>query len=220
MDIVEFKPIKNWDDANKLLELVYEKFSVIPQVEIKDEIVRCDVGNLMREVAHMGKQLDAVSKHLKQPAKDYIEQIDFRIKPCVESLRVAKKSYETSVLAWDNKKMELLRVAEIERVAKEKERLLEEQILAEMDGKRAEVRHIERVSEALEVKEIKNIIKEEAAGVTIRKIKKWRVPEGSFSMVPREFLMLDEVKIRKAMFAGEEITGVEYYDEQTTSVRI
>jgi len=218
MEIVEFKPIQNWAEANKLLELVYEKFSVIPQTEIKDEGARCDVGNLMREVAHMTKQLEAVAKHLKQPAKDYVEQIDFRIKPCLESLRVAKKSYETSVLAWDNKKMELLRVAEIARVAKEKERLLGEQVLAEMDGKRAEVRHIERVSEAVEVKQIKNIIKEEAAGVTIRKIKKFRIIDEN--LIPREYLLVDETKIRKAMFANLAVEGVEYYDEQTTSVRI
>jgi len=218
MEIVEFKPIKNWDDANKLLELVYEKFSVIPQVEIKDEIVRCDVGNLMREVAHMSKQLDVVSKQLKQPAKDYVEQIDFKINPCLDSLEIAKEAYKTSVIAWDNKKMELLRVAEIERVAKEKERLLEEQILAEMEGKKAEVRHIERVSEALEVKEIKNIIKEEAAGVTIRKIKKFRIVDEK--LIPKDYLLVNETKIRKAMHANLAVEGVEYYDEQTTSVRI
>ena len=58
----------------------------------------------------------------------------------------------------------------------------------------------------------------ESGSASVRKSWKWK--EVDMSNVPREYLMLDTVKINKAVRAGaRSISGLEIYEESTTVLR-
>lgn len=60
-------------------------------------------------------------------------------------------------------------------------------------------------------------VQTEAGGIHTRTVKKWKLT--AKTKVPAQYWILDEVAINTQMRAGNEIPGIEYYEEQVVAVR-
>ena len=97
-----------------------------------------------------------------------------------------------------------------EREAREKEEETRKKLEAGQITEKAAEKQLAKVEEKLE--KAPEVIKSSETFHT-RKNKKFRIV--NVDLIPRAFLIADEVAIRKAMMAGTEIAGVEYYEEST-----
>lgn len=175
-----------------------------------------------KEMAKIGKKLmDTVVERRLAITKPYDDEkkriMDFVKNQLLDGLELSIKNLRDKILSYER---------EQDRIRLEKERQLEEERRAkqaEMDRKlkeAAEQGNVQASEEAMKLnEEINNL-----AGVApakskdIRKV--WTFTITNEVAVPREFLTVDEKKVKQAISAGvREIPGIEIFQESQLNLR-
>ncbi len=162
------------------------------------------------------KKAIAIRSGIKDVAKQVKAWKDDRIKPLQESIALLRDDVRPLELACeeateivDKKMLDYNRVVEANRKKEE------DKINAKVDAGKMS---IETASKKLEVvPEVQTSVKADKGQVSFKKVKNFRVVD--LSKVPIEFHLADTGAIRKQMYAGIELPGVEYFEEDQVAGR-
>ena len=162
------------------------------------------------------KEAIAIRSGIKDVAKQIKTWKDDRIKPLQESIsllrddvRPLEELCESSTEIVDKKMLAYNKEVEANR-KKEEDKINSKVETGKMT--------IETASKKLEtVPEVQTSVKGDKGSVTFKKVKNFRVVD--LSKVPIEFHLPDMGAIRKQMYAGIELAGVEYFEEDQIAGR-
>src|SRR3990167_8609536 len=154
--------------------------------------------------------VDLVSK-LKETGKLIKDKKESITKPLNESLRNARElfapieeQFEKAEAIVKTKLLDYKRKKDVEaRAEEDKIAARVEKGTMKLDTAEKKIDSIERVD---------TITKGKVGEVQIRKVKKVRIVDAA--VLPREYLIPDEVLIRKDALGGKQILGVEVYEEE------
>jgi MFS superfamily sulfate permease-like transporter len=205
------------DSAARMLEKCVG-YRVVTQVEY------VTASDTLKEIKTRGKQLDDLRRSMTKPLDDSKAKImDFFRKPA-EALAEAEKEVKSAMLRFQQEQ-ERERLAEIRR--QEEDRRLEQEILDELAQEAAQAGDVVAVAELVEQKQeamVAPVVAPPSApkvdGVGMRKVWKWRLVD--YLLVPREYLMLDDVMIGNVVRGSQgklTIPGIEIYSKDVVISR-
>ena len=206
------------------------------KVEITDDETYEKAMRATKTVKEYSKKVEARRVELKAPYADFVKQIDAYAKVISQPLLEAETHLKRQLKIW-NDVLEARRLEEEHRL--EQERMFREEaarqeieaakeeaeamamFMGEKDAKRAEI-----VAEAQAERSLVNIAEDHKAnlkGLSSMKVsgarKVWTFEVTNEEDIPREFLVVDEAKIRRAMNAGaREIPGVRIYQDTRIAI--
>lgn len=207
------------DDVRELTE---ETSAILSQAEgfkISTAVTYQLAADELKRIKGAAKKLDTIRKTITQPmdaAKAAV--MDFFRAPS-EQLTKAETKLKAAMVAYSN---EQDRIAREERERAEAEARAERERLAVAASKaaeRGEFDSAERIAEQASAVVAPAVIHREApkvAGVSFREV--WRFEITDSQSIPREFLLVDETKIRRlvqTMKGDTNIPGVRVYAEKS-----
>lgn len=178
--------------------------------QIVDNKTFVEANEKRKTVDRMAKSIKDHFKPLKEAANKTHKMITQAEKAELLKLKPAINHYASQILAWEEKQ-ERIRQAEEARLRKIAEKEEEERKLAEAE----ELEKEGKPEEAEEVLEEQTFVPAPVVAKLTPKLQETRFVETwSFSIenelkVPRQFLKLDEVKIRKFVIAMKESASIE-----------
>ncbi len=196
-----------------------EAFTITDNKTLQEANELFQVCKKLREEIH--KHLDPIREAAHTTWKNSIAEIDRREKPLIFIQGTIKPkiiAYKQKLQDAINKKAEAARL-KIETERKKQEKLLADAAALEKSGDREEADEKFVEAETIE-KKVETTIQKMAdmpappklEGTTIRKIPQWKLI--NLAEVPREYLMLDSVKIGAMVRASKgtvKIPGIEIY---------
>lgn len=206
-------------------------------VVVSDKDTQSKAMTSVKDVVGWKKKVEDKRKEMIAPLLERQREINEYAKQLTEPLIEAECHLKKQLIAWDQK-LEAERQAELKRIALEAERKRkdaeekakkerEEAEALEMFGQKDDAVRSNLVAQAeserrsVEIdrevrKEEKAVLENKVSG--IRTIWKYEVHEES--KIPKEFWMINESAISKAVKSGvREIPGVRIYEEKTMGVR-
>ena len=185
---------------------------------------------LLTHVAKQRREIEARRTAMTKPLNEGLRQLNAFFKQFTEPLDEADKELRRKILVWRN--VEEQRVAEEQRKRDEETRQLaheaETKRLAAEKARGAKAELLREQSHELEQEALTvanktidlapaRVTATSAGNMTSRKVWTFRVTDES--LVPREYLVVDERKIRAAVNSGlREILGVEIVQESQLAV--
>jgi hypothetical protein len=218
------------NEASEAIRLANRFFAYI----VANEDQYSEAGIDLQGIKLRAKELDALRKTMTKPLDDSKKRIMALFAVPLEALEKAESSIKTAMLGWQ-RKQEAIRQAEENRL-RELQRKEEDRIRAEQEKiqKQAEAAMAEgKTEKAFDLAEKADALTDRAAiianavpvveskvqkvsGISTRKIWKYRIIDPL--KVPREYLIVDEVKLGKTARASAgtiKIDGVEFYAEDS-----
>lgn len=166
----------------------------VEAIDVSDNDAVKKAGTIIKEAK---KWLKGERDKYIAPAKEIIAQAKDQYDPFIKNVEDVEKKLKARVTEY---------VTEQNRIAeKERQRLADRVERGTMKAETA-VDKMEKIEDP----------GKSVGGVTVRTIKKMRITDAS--LIPREFLVPDEVAIRKALLNGQEIPGAEIYEDQSASL--
>lgn len=209
-------------------------------IQVKDHESMKSALEVARSVKSYSKQVEEKRKELVGPLNDRVKTINEYAKKIAEPLLKAEDHLKKTLRSYELV-LEQVKQQELKRLEEEKKRKqdeLEARLKAEKEQqqkddlsdffKQENQKKVEEIQKKVEEdrqryqleKEIKQEQKQvEQMGVSgARKV--WTFKVVDLSKIPREFLSLDETRVRQAIKSGSrEIQGIEIYQETTIAVR-
>lgn len=163
------------------------------------------------------KKIESIRKHLKEPSLEACRRIDEQAKEASAPLLQVVGVIDQRLLTWTQEQEAVRLEAEKARRAEEMARLEAEASAAALDGDEKAEAEIEKNLTRLEVKpiEVNRSIKTAAATTYVHET--WKFAISDASLIPREYLIPDEVAIGKIVRAMKErtnIPGIKAYAEK------
>lgn len=206
-------------------------------VVVSDKDTQSKAMTSVKDVVGWKKKVEDKRKEMIAPLLERQREINEYAKQLTEPLVEAESHLKKQLIAWDQK-LESERQAELKRIALEAEKKRkeaeekakkerEEAEALEMFGQKDDAVRSNLVAQAeserrsVEIdrevrKEEKAVLENKVSG--IRTIWKYEIHEES--KIPKEFWMVNEAAISKAVKSGiREIPGVRIYEEKTMGVR-
>lgn len=171
-----------------------------------------EAGAILTKVAHARKEIDRLRKESTKPHRDEVASINESFGELASPLAGIEEALKAQVVAFQR--------AEEERVEAERRRL-------EANAKRRQTREDKRAEEQgreaaqHEAPEIPDApASRDVIGGQVQTRKVWKMEVVDEDAVPREYLMVDEPLIRKAVKDGvREIPGVRIFEDRIAAVR-
>ena len=180
---------------------------VANQISIVDDASMLTAGELRKKLKTVGKMVEEKKQAITRPLNEALKNVRAMFSPIEDMYAQAESIVSGKMIKYQNDVEEKRRKAEL----KAQEELLKAQ--KDLDkGKIDEVQATKietRVEKKLEA--VPEAIKKSEDFHT-REVQKFRIVNEA--KIPKDYWMLDEVKIRKAMMAGIAIAGVEYYKDK------
>lgn len=223
MELIKFEPpSKNYEAAIKLIGEITEKYSDIPVVTIANDQQRMDIDLELRDLATHKKNLEALQKAITSQIDEYKTKLIAPIKLAVANLVTYKSQYDEPVKAY-NRILRERAEKEAEAVAeKERQRLLAEQLDAELIGFDTKAAILEKRREEVVPQVKPNKALTSGSGTTRQK--KWELVD--INLVPAEYkktvLDEDKIKVTRASVDFETtspIPGVRFFYEESLRTR-
>jgi hypothetical protein len=181
---------------------------VMGMVEVvNDEGDKAIVAAAIREGKQLIKQVGAARKAITTPMQDEIKNWIAREKELVQPIEQAIQKADALIQQF-NARIAAEQQAMLDKIAREEQQRLKE------EGGNAEQAH--QVRQESQFKRQIAVAQHSTDGV--RKV--WTFEVNDLSRVPREYLMLDEQKVRQAIREGKrDIAGLSIYQKQQTVYR-
>lgn len=197
----------------------YQPFADLAIVREDDAKVATDTRQIAKDNL---KEIEKVRIHLKEPVLEMAKRIDQQAKKASGPWTKLVEAIDSRLLEWHEKQEKARLEAEKKRREEERYRLEAEKAALALDGDEKGTLEIENNLARMEAKpiEISNATKTETA--TSYVIENWKFTVTDPQLVPREFLMVDEVKIGKyarTMKADAKMPGVSFYVEKNIGGR-
>lgn len=211
----------------------------IKAITIESSDQQIEVTAIVRDLNTKVKQVEELRKREVAPHNDHVKSINAYAKELTETLSMALNQQKQSLLAY-NQVLEKKRLEEERRIREEEEkkrleaqRIIDEaRVNSEFEASLGETEQAEEtvlvgeLQAETAVKRIEKDTKRELKAASQLKVSgvtnRWAFEITDPTQIPREFLVPDLVKIRKAVVdsKGEvSIAGVRNYQEQSLSVR-
>lgn len=160
-------------------------------VEVDSDEQMIEAGEIRKRIKTVGEMIDEQKKSATDPLNKSLKVIRGWFKPIEDDYEQAKNIISKKMLAYQD-----MMFQEQERVREENEaKIKAREQEPEMKIKMTAVPQVVQKSEDFHT----------------RTVKKFRVVD--IAIVPREFMVVDEVAVRKQMMAGIPVCGIEYYSE-------
>jgi hypothetical protein len=173
--------------------------------EVNDEQDKAMISAAIKEGKELIKKVGAARKAITTPLQQQIKQWIAKEKELLQPVENAIGQADKQVRAFNARVAEQQRQM-LERIAQEEAEQL----------KTAEEKETQQVRQESEFKRQLAQAQHQTEG--IRQV--WSFALEDFSQVPREYLMLDEQKVRQAIRSGErDIPGIRIYQQQQTVYR-
>ncbi|MGC9030087.1 MAG: hypothetical protein ACP5LD_10495 [Desulfomonilaceae bacterium] len=180
----------------------------VNSLSVVDEASYARASEILVQVARLKKRLEERRNFFVKPLNDQVKRINNLFKSLQEPLDRMDKKLRDAIAAY-RWQMEQKRKEEEEFLRKKRE------ILARLAEKKGET---VAPPPPVEPMPIPAAVRTEDGLVTTRKVWTFRVINEL--LIPREYLVLDESKVRKAIAAGvREIPGLEIYQHEEVVVR-
>lgn len=153
------------------------------------------LSNLNRYADTVTEKKESITKPLNaalKAARQMFVPLETKLEDAIGGVRKAMITYQT------------------EAVRKQKEE--EAKIAARIGEGKGKIKIETAVEKLQNIEKAPEKIATDAGQVKFKTVKKFEITD--ISALPREFMVPNEVEIRKAMLAGIEVTGVRYYEEQ------
>lgn len=181
-------------------------------LEVKDEVSNVRAVELAGDIKKLNKAIEALRTDFKKPALDYGRAVDNLAKHYQDRLNTSERVLKQKAGQYQAK-VELER-----RKAQEEVRKAAEEAQKRIDSE-AKAAGVESVKiETPIVPEAPKATRTEKGTMTFKEV--WKFKVSNPQEVPRDYLMVDESAIRKAVQAGmRNIPGVEIYSEKEAVLR-
>lgn len=176
--------------------------------EAVDLIIETDedyqnAGNLKLRIKEISKTIEERKSSIIKPINEALAQIRSMFRPAEESCKTSDSIVTSKMIAYDDKK---------ELEAKKKAESIESKVESGYIKPETAVKQLENIDNA--PKGMKSVL----GTVFIRKTKNVRIINES--LIPREYLMIDMVKLRQAMLKdGKKVPGAEVFEEKNMGGR-
>lgn len=182
---------------------------------------------LLGQVKSRAKAIEALRVVIVQPLNDQVKKINNMFKSQIEPLEQIETTVKRAVVVFRQMQAEIQRKEqeklETERKA-ELQRLEQERLAAARDNAPLEVIDaLQAKQEDLELKPVTIAVPQatvRTSSGTMSAKKVWKFEVTDAIDVPREYLMVNETGIRRAIMDGvRDIPGVHIYQEESISIR-
>lgn len=195
-------------------EIAVVKSQVSKAIKAAEEIVvKTDdqmlaAGDVRKKIKVVGKMIKDKKEAITKPLNDALKQVRELFRPLEDGYEQAESLIASKMLEYQK-----LVDAEKRRIEAEAQKKLDDAARDLEAGKITE-KEAEKIEKKVETKLEKapEVIKKSDSFHT-RTVKKFRIVDEA--LIPREYLFVDEVKIRRAMLANVPVAGVEYYEDKT-----
>lgn len=189
-----------------VVKVVEEKatgaYAQAQKIQITSQAELDGAAELLSNVKKLGKFITQEKEKITKPMREALDNARALFAP------FEKNAKEAEVLIKDKMSDYML--------AQEKKRREEEEKIAKKveAGRMKEETAIKKLEQ---MPEQARTVASGGASATMAMIKDYRIVDES--LIPREYLVVDTAKIRKAMHAGTPIPGVEYYEKPSIQAR-
>lgn len=199
---IEISDVEKGADVPKIRKNVAAAQKYAEQAVLKTEDDHQDAIKALTKIGEERKRIDAQRKWWVDPLNERVKRINAMFRPFIDGLESAEVLLRRKLVEYQNflaKKSEEAKAAVMKKV--EKGTMKVETAVAKIE----------------KVKEPEKTVRTEEATVTYREVKKVVIEDAL--KLPREYLIPDEVKIRKVALAGVVIPGVKVVVEKIPSVK-
>lgn len=173
------------------------EFALVRVIENKDQME--EATTILSTLNQTLDRLTTDKEKLTKPINELLKEIRGRYKPFEEKLETAIASVRRQMI---NYQTEQKRLAKIE----------EDKVIARIGEGKGKLKVETAIKKVQEIERPDSKVSTEAGSVKFKTVKKFEVTD--VSKLPVEYLLPNEVAIRKAMTEGKEITGVRYFTEE------
>lgn len=182
-------------------------------------------GAYLKEIKAKAKEIEAVRVSFVKPLNDQVKVINDWFKRPLDILSQAEAAVKRVMLAWDQ--AERKRVAEEEARLREEARKREEAERAKLEKRASKAEASGKEEKAEELRQQAAMVSvpapvlappPRASGVQVRK--SWDFEITDPALVPREYLEINEVKIRKVVLAlkgDTSIPGIRVFEKESVA---
>lgn len=163
------------------------------------------------QIKSVAKALETDRKAITDPINKSLKLINAKYKAPKEALEQAQRSLERKLGSWYAEQQRKAREAEAKALAAQQAK--QEKLNARADELGVAPAMAAPVAPRVAAP-AKSVSTAGGGSVGLKPVQKWRVTDEA--LVPREYLVLDEVKIGKVTRAGVDIPGIERYEEYTS----
>jgi hypothetical protein len=212
------KPVRVFDidTARNEISKYNDEFVMVESRAIELEVNDDDGAKLATEmlgqVVTFRKNLELKRKEIIKNPDEFVRAVNAIVKPVRERIDAIVKLIKEDKLGPYQYRKELKR-REDERKAREA--AAAQQAAIDAEAKKMGVETVQLPEMVIPQK--KAPVRTESGTTTTIMVKKFRVID--LDQVPRDFLLLNEQKVRAAMSAGVNVAGIEYYEEPQVRVR-
>lgn len=206
---VELAWPENDKSVQEIISSVGELENASVSLVITGEKELANASDMLARVAKLRKQLEERRKFFTQPLNDQVKKINNLFKMWSEPLDRIDRKLRDAIAAYR---------AEAERKRREEEEFnrRKQELLARLAGKKGQ--EPPPPPPPVETMPAPAAVRTKSGLVTTRKV--WTFKVVDESLIPREYLVLDEAKVRKAISAGvREIPGLSIYQQEEVVVR-
>ena len=209
MENLEIKKVEQDAETSTIRSRAPELVSFAGALEIKDETGAKAAIEKLAVISADLKTVDARRRFFVDPYNMFVKRLNEFFKATTLQLQDADMQIRRKLSTWNDQQERIAEAAKA-KVMEDLEK-----------GKIKDTKKSTAVEKA--VAKIENVhvpektVRTEAATLSHRIVKKVVIENPS--LLPREYLIPDEVKIRKVALAGIAIAGVKVVEEKTTSLR-
>lgn len=171
-------------------------------LKIESEEDMAEATELLSKVNKVGDMIKARKEAITKPLNAALKSARDIFRPMEDAQSAAKRTISQKMIAYQTK---------VEEERKKKEA----QVAARVEKGTMKIETAAKKMEALP--EVKTNVQTKSGSVSFKTVRNVKVVDET--KVPREYLQLDMVKIRKAALAGEKIAGVEVVEEKQLANR-
>lgn len=176
--------------------------SFVSALVIKDASGLDEAAKVRAGIKDVAKKIEEKKKEITAPLNTALKNVRALFAPLEAACEEASRDVDAKIISYNR---------EIEKVRQE----AETKLAARVERGTLKIENAEKKMEALP--EAQRHVVSEKGSITITKIKKFKVTE--LSLLPIAYHLANEPEIRRAMHAGTELPGVEYWQEDSISGR-
>lgn len=180
---------------------VTKAFQNAGEVVIKNPEDLVKATELLSRVKTVAKNIKILKEGVTKPLNEALRNARLLFSPMEDQVNSAERVIKGKMIDYQN--------AEEKKAAKKEVKIVEKVETGKMDM----VQAAEKIEEARPATNIKST----TGSANFKKVKNFRILDES--LIPREYLVIDMVKVRKVALAGVAIPGVEVYEESVVASR-
>jgi len=180
--------------------------------EVINDVTNTQAVEMATQAKGLYNEIEKLRKAMTDDPRQFVSAINNFAKVYTVKLKEIENTFKSQISSYAHK-VEMLR-REAERKAQEEAKKLQAKI--DREAKAKNIEPVQVVTPVLPTKP--EPTRTESGSASIRKVWTWK--EVDISKVPHEYLVLDRVKVNKAVKAGvRKIAGIDIYEESQTVLR-